>query len=146
MTGRRRRMIDLGQAASGEFCWVDLAAADAGTAKEFYEKLFGWSAREQPASGGSFTRLLLSGRDVGSMYQLAEKQLAAGVPSHWTPYVRVDDADGAVRRAASIGGRLIVRPFAASGMARIALIQDSVGALVGLWESAAEKETEDRHG
>ena len=30
MTGRRRRMIDLGQAASGEFCWVDLAAADAG--------------------------------------------------------------------------------------------------------------------
>jgi predicted enzyme related to lactoylglutathione lyase len=129
-------MIDPGKAASGQFCWVDLAAADVGTAKEFYEKLFGWSSCEQPANGGSFTRLLLSGRDVGSMYQLAEKQLAGGVPSHWTPYVRVDDAEESARRAASIGGRVIVRPFAASGMARIALIQDSVGALVGLWEPA----------
>jgi predicted enzyme related to lactoylglutathione lyase len=133
-------MIDLGKAVTGQFCWVDLAAADAGSAKDFYAKLFCWISREQPANGGCFTRLLLSGHDVGSMYQLADKQLADGVPSHWMPYVRVDDADDAARRAASIGGRVIVRPFAASGMARIALIQDSVGALVGLREPIANRD------
>lgn len=139
-------MIDLGQAATGQFCWMDLAAADAGRAKDFYAKLFRWTSREQPANGGSFTRMLLSGHDVGSMYQLGDKQLADGVPSHWLPYVRVDDAEGSARHAASIGGRVIVRPFAASGMARIALIQDSVGALVGLWEPIAANKEKDWHG
>lgn len=61
--------MDIGNATAGEFCWVDLAATDAGCARLFYERLFGWVCNEQPANGGSFTRLRKSGRDVGSMYQ-----------------------------------------------------------------------------
>jgi predicted enzyme related to lactoylglutathione lyase len=122
-------------AGAGRFCWVDLAASDAEAAKVFYGRLFGWSSREQPANGGRFTRLRLSGRDVGSLYQLERKHLESGVPSHWTPYVRVDGVEEAAQRAASLGGEVIVRPFAVAGVARIALILDSVGAPVGLWES-----------
>jgi predicted enzyme related to lactoylglutathione lyase len=33
-----------------------------------------------------------------------------------------------------LGGIVIVDPFVVSGVARIALILDSVGAVVGLWE------------
>ena len=121
-------------AGAGRFCWVDLAASDAEAAKVFYGRLFGWSSREQPANGGRFTRLRLSGRDVGSLYQLKREHLERGVPSHWTPYVRVDGVDEAAQRAASLGGEVIVRPFAVAGVARIALILDSVGAPVGLWE------------
>ncbi|MGB8102955.1 MAG: hypothetical protein WCF47_01665 [Pseudolabrys sp.] len=40
----------------------------------------------------------------------------------------------AVRQAALLGGTVVVHPFLVSGVARIALILDSVGALVGLWE------------
>jgi predicted enzyme related to lactoylglutathione lyase len=40
----------------------------------------------------------------------------------------------AVSRAALLGGTVIVDPFVVSGVARIALILDSVGAVVGLWE------------
>lgn len=130
-------MIDLGHAGAGRFCWVDLAASDAVGANAFYGNLFGWSSHEQPANGGSFTRLRLCERDVGSMYPLRQSQLDQGVPSHWTPYIRVDDVDDVVRRAASLGGRLIVQPFAVSDIARIALILDSVGAHVGLWEPIA---------
>jgi predicted enzyme related to lactoylglutathione lyase len=127
-------MIELGNAASGRFCWIDLAATDADRAKAFYGNLFGWSSHEQPANGGNFTRLRLGERDVGSMYQLRQSQLDHGVPSHWTPYIRVDDVDDVVRRAVALGGRVIVQPFAVSDIARIALILDSVGAHVGLWE------------
>jgi predicted enzyme related to lactoylglutathione lyase len=130
-------MIDLGDAGPGRFCWLDLAASDADRAKTFYGNLFGWSSREQPANGGSFTRLRLCGRDVGSLYPLRQAQLDQGVPSHWTPYIRVDDVDDVVRRAAGLGGRVIVQPFAVSNIARIALILDSVGAPVGLWEPIA---------
>jgi predicted enzyme related to lactoylglutathione lyase len=127
-------MVQLGKVDTGRFCWVDLAATDADSAKSFYEELFGWTAHEQPANGGSFTRLRMSDRDVGSIYQLRDALLEHGIPSHWTPYVRVSDVNETVRRATTLGGTVIAQPFAVSGIARIALILDSVGALIGLWE------------
>ena len=63
-------MVNFGKASAGRFCWVDLAATDAARAKAFYGQLFGWTASEHPANGGSFTRMRLSGQDVGSLYQL----------------------------------------------------------------------------
>jgi len=127
-------MMQPDKTGAGRFCWVDLAATDVGLAKAFYAQLFGWTSCEQSANGGSFTRLQLSDQDVGSIYQMTNAHLDSGMPSHWTPYVRVADVDAAARRAALLGGEVVVRPFVVSGIARIALILDSVGALVGLWE------------
>lgn len=121
-------------APTGRFCWMDLAATDAARAIEFYRGLFGWSARSQPANGGTFFRMSHAGRDVGSLYQLNRSMQEAGVVSHWTPYVRVEDADAASRRAATLGGVVAVEPFAVDAMARIALIVDPVGSTFGLWE------------
>ena len=127
-------MVNLGRTDSGQFCWLDLAATDADSAKMFYRNLFGWTSHEQPANGGSFTRLRLSDQDVGSISQLRQTLLERGMESHWTPYVQVNNVRDAVRRAAALGGTVIVHPFVVSGIAQIALILDSVGALVGLWE------------
>jgi uncharacterized protein len=127
-------MMRLGKTDNGQFCWLDLAATDAGSAKIFYRNLFGWTSHEQEANGGSFIRLQLSDRDVGSIYQLRETLLDRGMGSHWTPYVQVNDVNDSVRRAALFGGTVVVHPFLVSGVARIALILDSVGALVGSWE------------
>jgi predicted enzyme related to lactoylglutathione lyase len=114
-------MIDVGKVASGRFCWVDLAATDADSAKAFYGRLLGWSPSEHSANGGSFTRLQLLGQDVGSVYQMRQAHVAAGVPS-WTPYIRVDDVDTIARRAVSIGGKVPVQPFESGS--RVALIMD----------------------
>lgn len=127
-------MFDNATTVPGRFCWLDLAANDAEAARTFYCRMFGWTSNDEAANGGHFTRLQLAGQDVGSVYQLRAAHLAHGVPSHWTPYIQVHDANDAARRAVSCGGEVIVRPFAVSGVARIALIADSVGALVGLWE------------
>jgi uncharacterized protein len=117
------------------FCWLDLAASDAELARHFYAQAFGWSFHEREANGGRFTLCRSGGRDVGSLYPLRRAQLAAGVPSHWTPYLRVDDADTAVDRVVASGGRRVVAPFEVDGTARIALVEDAVGALLGLWQS-----------
>ena len=127
-------MLDDATKTAGRFCWLDLAANDIEAAKLFYRRMFGWTSNEQAANGGRFTRLQLSGQDIGSVYQLREAHLAHGVPSHWTPYIQVHDANEVVRRVVSCGGEVIVRPFAVSDIARIALATDSVGALIGLWE------------
>ena len=34
--------------APGTFCWTDLGTTDAGTAKEFYTRVFGWEAVDTP--------------------------------------------------------------------------------------------------
>jgi len=121
----------------GAFCWLDLAASDAAVAKQFYAQAFGWDFSDQRANGGRFTRCRVGGQDVGSLYQLKRAQLEHGVPSHWTPYIRVEHVDAAAHRIATLGGRLVVAPFSVEGTARIALIEDAVGALVGLWEPLA---------
>ncbi len=119
------------------FCWVDLAATDAQAARRFYAAVFGWTFQQQQANGGVFTRCRAAGHDVGSMYQLGRAEREHGVPSHWTPYLRVEQADAAAQRAIEFGGRLLVAPFDVAGIARIALVQDAVGALVGLWQPRA---------
>jgi uncharacterized protein len=138
-------MLHLGNAGPGQFCWVDLAASDTDAAKAFYGQLFGWVSSEQAANGGSFTRLRQSGEDVGSVYQLSGRHLENGVPSHWTPYLRVDDVDVVVQRAVALGGEVIVSPFVVENTARIALILDCVGAQVGLWEPIGSGKGENAH-
>jgi uncharacterized protein len=124
-------------AAPGHFCWLDLAARDAGRAASFYSALFGWTAVEQRIGPGTLTRLSRMGQDVGSLYQLSRQQLGHGAPSHWTPYVAVRDLEEAIASAAALGGRVIVTAFEMPGMARVGLVMDPVGAMIGLWENAA---------
>ena len=135
-------MFDPRRVAPGRFRWMDLAATDASGAARFYREMFGWTPVEHSANGGRFTRLQSSSQDVGSLYQLGQALLDGGVPSHWTPYVRVTDVHEATRRAATLGGEVIVRPFVVAGVARVALIVDAVGAQVGLWEDIDSTEAE----
>lgn len=58
------------------------------------------------------------------------------MPSHWTPYVRVENVDVMAQRARTLGSQTIVPPLDVPGVARVALVMDSVGALLGLWRAA----------
>lgn len=118
----------------GSFIWHDLAAADTAAAVDFYRAVFGWTALTEYANGGQFIRLRSDGHDVGSMYALSRKEREHGVPSHWTPYVCVANIEAATRRVEAAGGVTLVRPFEVEGVARIALIADTLGAVMGLWE------------
>jgi uncharacterized protein len=132
-----------GGAAVGRFCWVDLAASDAAGAKTFYAELFGWTSHDRAANGGVFTCLRSAGADIGSLYQLQRSHLERGVPSHWTPYVHVTSIEETVARSVSLGGEVVVHPFTIPGMARVALILDTVGALVGLWQPIGAEKAEE---
>lgn len=120
--------------ATGRFCWVDLAATNAGAAERFYKGLFGWRAQERSVPQGTFSVFALGSQDVASVYQLRPHHLSAGVPSHWTPYVGVADAGESAKRAEALGAAVIVEPFDAAGRAKIALLQDPTGAIFGLWQ------------
>jgi uncharacterized protein len=123
------------KAATGAFCWVDLAATDVDRARGFYGRLFGWSSRRNSSDPGSFTCARISGESVASIYQLSRSGITREMPSHWTPYIRVDDIDTMIGRVTRMGGQVIVGPANISDAARAALIFDPVGAYVGLWQA-----------
>ena len=139
-------MSEADDRTAGRFCWLDLAASDAASAKDFYGRLFGWQAREQRANGGQFTKLSLAGRDLGSLYQMRREHVDQHLPSRWTPYVRVSDIQDMTNRAVALGGALLVRPFVVEGVARIALIRDAVGAELGLWQGIETMGERGSHG
>lgn len=141
-----RAIVSTCQGAAGRFCWVDLAATDAARAKAFYGDLFGWTAQDETVNGGSFTRLRLDGRDIGSLYQLSARHRDHGVPSHWTSYVQVTDLDAIMPRIPALGGEVLVPPLVVPGVAKIALIVDSVGAQIGLLQPIGTSRRENQHG
>jgi len=115
-------------------CWVDLATADQAAAKAFYGALFGWDVSDRKVREGQFAVFGERGDHFASLYQLTRKQIADGIPSHWTPYVAVPDLQTATEKAVGLGGQVVVPPLDIADFARISLIADPTGALLGLWQ------------
>jgi predicted enzyme related to lactoylglutathione lyase len=122
----------------GRVCWVDLATSDEGAANRFYCGLFGWALRERRSPQGQFSTFSDGGPPFASLYRLTRKQIEHGVPSHWTSYVSVRELDAAISTAVHLGGQVIVPPQDIAGFARVGLIADPAGALIGLWEAHEE--------
>ncbi len=69
------------------------------------------------------------------MYALSHREREHGVPSHWTNYVCVENIEVATCRVEAAGGAILVQPFEVENVARIALVADTLGSILGLWES-----------
>ena len=117
-----------------QFCWVDLATADAAAARSFYAGLFAWDVQDRQLGKGRFSTFAHGDAHFASLYQLTRTQIGQGVPSHWTPYLSTPNADATASQAAHLGGQIIVPPHDVQPFARISLICDPTGALFGLWQ------------
>ena len=121
--------------APGTFCWPELITTDVPAAKKFYSKLFAWKPEDSPIPDGSaYTMLLLQDQSVGAMYPIQKDQLKAGVPPHWNLYVAVKNADETAKKAASLGGTVVLPPLDVMEHGRMAVIQDPTGAHVSIWQ------------
>ena len=134
MADERLHRHAISMAELNRFCWVDLATTDQAAAKSFYGALFGWDVTNRHVREGQFSLFGEDRSHFASLYQLTRKQIADGVPSHWTPYVAVPDLQAATEKAAGLGGQIVVPPQDVAGFARICLIADPTGALLGLWQ------------
>ncbi|HWH68651.1 MAG TPA: VOC family protein [Candidatus Sulfotelmatobacter sp.] len=116
---------------AGRFCWNELVAADEGVARKFYAGLFGW--RTEAFGGSTEYTLFKKGADtVGGMMKCPQP----GLPSHWLPYVTVDDVDAAVALARQLGGRVVVDPFDVPTVGRLAVLVDPQGAAIAILKPA----------
>lgn len=114
---------------TGEFCWEQLNTSDVKAAAAFYNTLFGWT--EAPFPGGA-------GMDVfsaGDVQVASRMQAPAGAPPHWLTYVVVDSLGAANTRVEKQGGKVMVAKIDIPTVGSISVVQDNVGAMLGLFES-----------
>ena len=111
--------------------WFELLTRDYASSLDFYRDVFGWTI--VPASDTPEFRY--------SIFAQADDQLAgvmdasgflpAGVPSHWSVYFAVDDADATVAKVVANGGSVMM-PAEDTPYGRLAAVADPCGAMFKL--------------
>lgn len=115
----------------GAPCWVDLMTSDPQRSRAFYCELFGWTAEEPTEEFGGYFSYLKDGvRLAGCMANGPD----SGMPDVWSVYLASDDAEKTVAAATANGGQVYVEPMAVADLGTMAVVGDSGGAAVGVWQ------------
>lgn len=125
----------------GNFCWNELLTHDTGSAGKFYAEVFGWNLNAHGTGE-------LGTGEVGTYYVFQRgESWAAGMmqmpaeaqaPSHWIPYIAVNDVDASARRAKELGAKVFVEPRDIPDVGRFSVLQDPVGATFALFKGPAQ--------
>jgi predicted enzyme related to lactoylglutathione lyase len=120
--------------------WVDCATTDLDAAEAFYAKMFGWTSKRIPGSGGMVYALqYLDCKRVAGLFELPEPVRAMGVGPHWETSIEVADLPAALYKVRAGGGMVLAGPATEPGVGDMATIQDPVGAVLRLWTSLPDQ-------
>lgn len=117
----------------GIFYWNELNTRAPEDAAKLYAELFGWTVEAMPMEDGSRYHVAMKdSQPVAGIFDMRPHDFLDGVPDHWFSYIAHDDVDAAVEAVVAKGGSVQRAPFDVPGTGRIAIVQDPVGAMVGL--------------
>jgi predicted enzyme related to lactoylglutathione lyase len=119
----------IGATIRGDFntlCWNELTTPDSEGAREFYKTLFGWNLKVTP----EYTEISVGSTGVGGIMQITPEM--QGMPTAWTPYICVADADATVEKIKSGGGQVFMGPHEIPNVGRFAGCADPQGAMFNI--------------
>jgi predicted enzyme related to lactoylglutathione lyase len=119
----------------GHFYWNELMTRDAERDKKFYADALGWSFEGMPMPDGTYWVAKVGDVPVGGLFPISAPQFA-GVPEGWMGYIAVDDVDARVKKAQTLGAKLMKPIFDVPGVGRIAVLMEPGGAGIG-WMTPA---------
>ena len=120
---------------NGQFCWVDLMARDAASAKGFYGELFGWASADQDTQGGPLYAIFtLNGQNVAGIGEMNEDMKSSGMPPVWNSYIAVDDVQATTKKAEKLGAKVMMPPFQVVQAGHMSIVQDPTGAHISFWQ------------
>jgi predicted enzyme related to lactoylglutathione lyase len=112
---------------AGRFVWHELATTDVNKSGAFYAELFGWKATEESMGPTTYTILKNGETQVGGITALTP---AEHTPPHWRMYCSVTDVDAAAKKAAELGGKVVLPPTDIPTIGRFAVVVDPQGAVL----------------
>ena len=114
-------------AETGAPSWWELLTKDYATALSFYRDVFGWDTAVMGDTDEFRYSVAMDGENQSAGVMDAAAFLPEGVPSHWSVYFAVDDADAALARVQELGGT-VVAPAEDTPYGRLATAADPGGA------------------
>jgi predicted enzyme related to lactoylglutathione lyase len=116
----------------GQFVWYELTTPDSAAAQKFYPRFTGWGTLPFDKDYVMFTH---GGAPVAGIFGLTDEMKQQGVPPNWMPYVETDNVDETVRKATSLGGRVVAPAGDIPNVGRYAVLADPQGAVFGVYKS-----------
>ncbi|WP_151526281.1 VOC family protein [Serinicoccus kebangsaanensis] len=122
----------------GTWAWNELMSRDIEASTAFYTAVFGWEYDGMEMPFGTYH--VIRGGDEGGLGGLMAMppDVPAEVPSYWTVYFLVEDADAAIDRARELGGRLVHGPDDMP-VGRLATIEDPQGGVFMVMQPASQE-------
>ncbi|MBH0780437.1 VOC family protein [Nocardia bovistercoris] len=117
----------------GTPCWVDCQVDDPEKAGHFYADLFGWTVEDGDGDSGGYLMGMKGGAAVAGIGPKPQ----AGMPSVWTTYLAVADADATAAKVTAAGGQMLVPPFDVMDAGRMFVGADAAGAAFAVWQARA---------
>lgn len=114
--------------------WVDMGSTDLDGSIAFYKGLFGWETQDMGEEAGHYNMASRDGRLVAGL-----GPAQGHGPSRWTTYINVDEVDPVVKAAESAGGQVVAPPMDVFEAGRMAVLRDSTGAFVAVWQAGRHK-------
>ena len=120
----------------GAIAWVDLTVPDAGSVRDFYKAVVGWtdSAVEMDGYDDFCMNEPGSGRAVAGVCHA--RGVNADLPPRWLIYINVEDLDASLAACAERGGKVLGRVRQMGRAGRYCVIEDPAGAVAALFEPA----------
>lgn len=113
------------------FVHVELNTTDIKKAKDFYGKLFDWKLEDMQMGGGETYTMIGVGEGTGGGMM---KHPMPGAPSNWLAYVQVNDVGSSIKKAQSLGAKIIKEATEIPGVGTFGIFQDPTGATLALWK------------
>lgn len=120
----------------GSVVWHDLQSKDYEAAVSFYQKVFGWETVVVSDTPEFRYTTLGAGDDAKAGIMDASGYLPEDVPSSWQIYFGVDDVNGTIQQAVSLGAA-VLEAAADTPFGRMATLADPMGALFKINEVQA---------
>ena len=109
------------------FVWFELASDNLAAAKKFYQDMFGWEMNEM---GGYVMVSAGAAKELGM--GIKDNPGKGEVPSHWTPYISVEDVKVATAKATKLGAE-ILHDTHETPTGIVSILLDPTGAALALW-------------
>ena len=113
---------------AGQVVWDELLAADDEAAARFYAGLAGYQAETLNRRGGEYVVLKSQGRERAGVMDRPDDRLQP----FWLTHFAVTDPADAARRAAELGGTVLLAPSPDFRDGRLAVVTDPTGAILAL--------------
>jgi len=122
----------------GQFTWYELMTTDPAAAQRFYSAVTGWGVQswDQSPSDNPYRMWTTGDTPLGGLMPLSAEQKAMGVPPNWLAYVDVDNAQDTIRRATSMGGKVLFGPETMPQVGTFAALSDPQGAVFAILQPA----------